>query len=514
MGSDGVVGLTIRFGSQLGCTGQLPDGVGEVVAVQAGGREHHVHARAAQLFTRHELHVDDATAFIPDGFHAHQPQGLGFQQALVAHGLHRPQRHGQLGRCPAMLLAVGGDEFLGGLLAGFPGVAGGHAGRVKAIEVATGGQGIGVAHRISPVGGGTVASLQGSDEPPGLAAGIQRLPPLARLGEMRLQGLGQLAQIGVRLQVALEQPVGRGVDHLLVVDGQGLVQFGLRFAHVAGGCFQERLAQHHHHGGQPVLFLGVLPEGVQAHGLDGFSQLVQVGVQRVEERGEIGAGAFFGPFQVGQQAFLFCAGQDIGPDLVLDGAFFLREPLVQQVVQLGQSLVQAGRAQWRGLVADGDGAATAAGLGGLTDVVDDVGVDDRDVADGQHRRIVDGQAAFLAGQPFLGAVGAEVDQGVMRSTLADPQVGGQVGVRGQGVGAGGVVEGLLAVDVAIGAGFGAAGLRQDGQLAQLQTRDGKDRLTLPVDDAEGTRRIPPAGQQGLAGGFGQGVQPLAVACQR
>ena len=108
MGSDGVVGLTIRFGSQLGCTGQLPDGVGEVVAVQAGGREHHVHARAAQLFTRHELHVDDATAFIPDGFHAHQPQGLGFQQALVAHGLHRPQRHGQLGRCPAMLLAVGG----------------------------------------------------------------------------------------------------------------------------------------------------------------------------------------------------------------------------------------------------------------------------------------------------------------------------------------------------------------------------------------------------------------------
>ena len=488
-----------------------------MVAVQAGGREHHVHARAAQLFTRHELHVDDATAFIPDGFHAHQPQGLGLQQALVAHGLHRPQRHGQLGRCPAMPLAVGGDEFLGGLLAGFPGVAGGHAGRVKAIEVATGGQGIGVAHRISPVGGGTVASLQGSDEPPGLAAGIQRLPPLACLGELSLQGLGQLAQIaqiGVRLQVALEQTVGRGVDHLLVVDGQGLVQLGLRFAHVAGGRFQEGLAQHHHHGGQPVFFLGVLPEGVQAHGLDGFSQLVQVGVQRVEEGAEIGAGAFFGPFQVGQQAFLFCAGQDIGPDLVLDGAFFLREPLVQQVVQLGQSLVQAGRAQWRGLVADGDGAATATGLGGFTNVVDDVGVDDRDVADGQHRRIVDGQAAFLAGQPFLGAVGAEVDQGVMRSALADPQVGGQVGVRGQGVGAGGVVEGLLAVDVAIGAGFGAAGLRQDGQLAQLQTRDGKDGFALPVDDAEGTRRIAPSGQQGLAGGFGQGVQPLAVACQR
>ena len=58
-----------------------------------------------------------------------------------------------------MLLAVGGDEFLGGLLAGFPGVAGRHAGRVKAIEVAAGGQGVGVAYRVAAVGGGAVASL-------------------------------------------------------------------------------------------------------------------------------------------------------------------------------------------------------------------------------------------------------------------------------------------------------------------------------------------------------------------
>ena len=90
VGGDRVVRLTIGFGGQLRRAGQLPDGVGEVVAVQAGGREHDVHARAAQLLARHELHVDDAAAFIPDGFHAHQPQGLGFQQALVAHGFHRP----------------------------------------------------------------------------------------------------------------------------------------------------------------------------------------------------------------------------------------------------------------------------------------------------------------------------------------------------------------------------------------------------------------------------------------
>ena len=88
VGGDHVVGFTIGFGGQLRGAGQLPDGVGEVVSVKAGGREHHVHARAAQLLARHELHVDDAAAFIPDGFHAHQPQGLGFQQALVAHGLH------------------------------------------------------------------------------------------------------------------------------------------------------------------------------------------------------------------------------------------------------------------------------------------------------------------------------------------------------------------------------------------------------------------------------------------
>ena len=101
----------------------------------------------------------------------------------------------------------------------------------------------------------------------------------------------------------------------------------------------------------------------------------------------------------------------------------------------------------------------------------------------------------------------------MCGALADPQVGGQVGVWRQGIGTGGVVEGLFAVDAAIGAGFSAAGLRQDGQLAQLQARDGKDRLTLPVDDAGGMCRIAPAGQQGLADGFGEPIQPLAVACQ-
>ena len=90
VGRHGVGLLTIARGAggQLRGLGEDLHGVGEVVAVQAGGRQHHVHARAAQLFARHQAHAGDAPARIPHRFHAQQPQRLRFQQALVAHGFH------------------------------------------------------------------------------------------------------------------------------------------------------------------------------------------------------------------------------------------------------------------------------------------------------------------------------------------------------------------------------------------------------------------------------------------
>jgi hypothetical protein len=50
------------------------------------------------------------------GLHAQQPQRLRFEQALVAHGFHRPQRHGQLFGRLAGEAAVLGDQLLGASL--------------------------------------------------------------------------------------------------------------------------------------------------------------------------------------------------------------------------------------------------------------------------------------------------------------------------------------------------------------------------------------------------------------
>ena len=102
---------------------------------------------------------------------------------------------------------------------------------------------------------------------------------------------------------------------------------------------------------------------------------------------------------------------------------------------------------------------------GLADVVGDVGIGHRHVADGEHRVVMDREAALLAGQPFLRAVGAVVHQGVGLELLARPQIDGEVEVRGRRLGR--VVEGLLLVFPFLA----ARRLRQDGDVAELVARD-------------------------------------------
>ena len=160
VGGHGVVGLVPGAGRQQHRLGQLLHDVGEMVAVQAGGRQHHVHARAAQPLAVHQLHAGDAPALVPHGLDAEQPQGLGLEHAEVAHGLHRPEAEGELLRLPAVQLAVLGQHVLGRLLAGLPGLFGGDARGVEAIEVAARGIGVGVLDRVAAVGGSQVAPVQ------------------------------------------------------------------------------------------------------------------------------------------------------------------------------------------------------------------------------------------------------------------------------------------------------------------------------------------------------------------
>ena len=85
-------------------------------------------------------------------------------------------------------------------------------------------------------------------------------------------------------------------------------------------------------------------------------------------------------------------------------------------------------------MADGDGAATALGLDGFADVVLNVGIKHRQIAHRQPGVITGGETSVLAGQPFLGAVGAQMDQRVGLVLPLQIQIGGHIERIGDAVG--------------------------------------------------------------------------------
>ena len=173
-------------------------------------------------------------------------------------------------------------------------------------------------------------------------------------------------------------------------------------------------------------------------------------------------------------------------------------------MQLAQLGVETGRRKGRRLVADDHGAATAARLDGLADVVLDVGIEHRQIAQREEGVIARGQTPILAGQPFLGAVGAEVDQGIGLELLAKCLVGRQIKMIGWD----------LAVVIGLARTTGTGWLRHQQQLAEA--RGGNDELRLPVDFAQGPvlGGFAPAFEQRLSARLGQSRQPALVGRQR
>ena len=251
-----------------------------------------------------------------------------------------------------------------------------------------------------------------------------------------------------------------------------------------------------------------LAEGVEAERLGALRQFVQMVVQRVDKGAEFALDARIAPAHVLVDAFLFDPFFQVDRKLLLDRAVVLRQPLVQQVVDGGQRFVQAGGNEGRRLVADDHGAAAPLGLQRLADVVDDVGVDDRHVADGEHRVVADREAALLAGQPFLRAVRAVMDDGVGFESLAQPQVVGQVEMRGRR--AGRMVERLLGFFPA----FAARRLRGEDDLADGEARNDEEGFATVDDDHGRFFRVAPALLQGFPLRRRQLLQPGAVGGDR
>ncbi len=455
-----LVGLLLG-GGQAHRVVQQGDDVREGVAEEAGDAQRHVDARAAQLLQRDRLQAGDpAGGVVPDRAHAEQGEGLGDVVAGGAHRAGAPEREPDRGRVGAVV--VGGvplDQRGGERLAGLPGELAGDGLRVDGVEVAAGRQhvdqaaqrragGAGrdeaalqrVQHGVQFVGGGGQARHHlGGGEGQHLVDGLRQPGGdlLDRLDRpvLRLHRLDQGTGLGLG-------GVGGAEGERRLVQAERLAQTGQR----ADAAPDLPGAQDGEHDVDPVGAGRGLAQDVQAVADLGVLDLAEPAVdvqQEVVEAVVLGA-------LVQAEVVVEPGGLDQRPDLGADGGQLGRVHrgdvgvLVQQLLQARDVAVGVGAGHRRDEVVDQGGVGAALGLGALARVVDQEGVDQREVAEDGVRAALGGQRGGLAGQPLQVAVLAEVDDGVGAEAAVllrglDPAVGGQVVVARRQVGV--VVDG-------------------------------------------------------------------------
>ena len=478
--------------------------VGELVAVQAGERDHRVDARAPQFLQGNHLHAHHAPALVPARFDAHGIENLRLQHAQVAQGFGAPHAESQLLGELAMLGLIGLDQRLHRLLARLVGGARGDARGIKAIHVAPGVQGVGVADRVAAVGRVDPArrqALQHALHLPGRAQRDHEAPPL--LGQHAQLGIVQLAQRALAEDPVVHKAVGHGFGQVLVV----ALERSLGVFHARG--LVERLAQHLHHVADEVGALGVQAQGVQAQRLLGSAQVFKVVLQVAQELVKAALQLGHLPLQVFVDVHLHGLRHDQLAVVVLHQAGIERLVFADQVVDAHEVFRQTCRRERRGLVAHDHAAPAPFHVQRLADVVHDVGIDHRRVAHQQVGFVVGPQAALLAGRPLLRAMRAKVHDGVRRMLLTRPQVGGQVEVVERHLG---VVEQLFFVVVARRC-LAAHGLGQHHELAQLHARNDKALLPLVAHHPGALLGRAPEGGDALAHLDRQTLEPALVARQ-
>ena len=132
------LGLRSRFTARASCL----HGVGEMVAVQAGGRQHRCPPARAPA-ARAPASPSRAPPSSHTGLHAQQPQCLCFEQAPG--GAWSPPTTATRPTVGALPSGVGARAIsCSRVLAGRPGLGRGYARRIKTIQVAARGVGVGV----------------------------------------------------------------------------------------------------------------------------------------------------------------------------------------------------------------------------------------------------------------------------------------------------------------------------------------------------------------------------------
>ena len=109
--------------------------------------------------------------------------------------------------------------------------------------------------------------------------------------------------------------------------------------------------------------------------------------------------------------------------------------LVKQGLELLEFPMEPGAAQGRGEVIDDHGLGAPFGLGALTGIVNDEGIEVGQGAKGPFGKTLAREAQGLSRQPFEVAVLAHMHHHLGAKRLAQPQVLGQIGVGGRQVGA-------------------------------------------------------------------------------
>ena len=424
----------------------------ELVAVGAGHADEHVQTWALQLGRGQHRQARHAPGVVPARLGAHGVQRLRLHHALVAHGFAGPQRKGDF---------VGPYLFVAALVlspvllhprikrghAGGPGLLGGSAAGVEPIQVAAGGQAVGVAHRVAAVAGFDVLAVERSQEAADFLVLHQRsVQLLGALGQRQQHGgvqhlgFGPVGHGRVRQSLrkrrvlrAQVQPTGRlrvGQGHLQPAGRAGRGDFfAVQQKHLVNVFAQrvnQRFAQGLHHRAKTALCIGHLAKHSQAQRLRGLRDVVQIGVQQLHEASEVGSDFVGGPADVAVELVLDERGHQPRFQFLFDRAGRDGFPVVHQVVHLMHPGAKARRGKHGRRVADQHGAAPALGSQRLAQVVHDVGVDVGQVTQGQQGVVGHRQTPLLAGCPLQRAMGAHMHHRAGLQLRAQPEVGGQV----------------------------------------------------------------------------------------
>ena len=459
-----VIGL-IKSGHGLDGSIEQADEAAKSVAEKTRYPQRHVHPRAVQQAQWQYLEiVDPLAAGGPHWAYAHQRHGLGNVVTTGTHGRGPPHRQPELAQVVAMVLQMAFEYQVGRREAQPPCCGGRQVTHIDGVEIAAGGQ------HVEPTTAGCTAR-PGRHEAPserckqpihlGGAAGVQarrhcreqvidngldglpkfRLPRRQRavertLDNLQCQQFEALACIAGRtpgLVADVQQSHGPwalpGLPQVTVQRIEARDQYlgqGAQHTRIAATPIATLYTQQCQQRVQAQPTLGRLAEHMQTIADLRFLEVAQVGVQAWQPDGCI----VKLPFELQFPVDVVRPDQFEDVALQLTGAARIEQlcfvEFVGQLLQVAQRAIGLGAGQRRHQVIDDHGLRASLGLRTLTRVVDDERIDVGQRAEQGIRPACIGQPYPLARQPFQVAVFADMNDGVGRIHMPQPEIERQV----------------------------------------------------------------------------------------